>query len=62
MFLKQTLSHNFVSYNGSCVLTLYKNTQARASTEPGHATVKYFTETVEFKRFLNITLSHVFLS
>ena len=40
MFLKQTLSHIFVSQNGSCVLALYKNTQIRVP-EPGHAIVKY---------------------
>ena len=61
MFLKQALSHIFISQNDSCVLTLYKNTQIRV-LQSGHATVKYFTETVEFKRFLKIMLSHIFLS
>ena len=61
MFLKQTLSHIIVSQNGSCVVTLHKNTQIRVP-ESGHATVKYFTETAKFKRFLKITLSHIFLS
>ena len=51
MFLKQALSHIFISQNDSCVLTLYKNTQIRV-LQSGHATVKYFTKTVEFlKRF-----------
>ena len=61
MFLKQALSHIIVSQNGSCVVTLHKNTQIRVH-ESGHATVKYFTETAKFKRFLKITLSHIFLS
>ena len=61
MFLKQTLSHIIVSQNGSCVVTLHKNTQIR-DPESGHATFKYFTETAKFKRFLKITLSHIFLS
>ena len=51
----------FVSLNGSCVLTLYKNTQI-CDPEHGHATVKHFTEIVEFKRFVKVTLSHIFLS
>ena len=58
MFLKQTLSHIFVSKNG--LLTLYKNTQIRVLNS-GHATVKYFTEIVEFKMFLKTTLSHILL-
>ena len=53
MFLKQALSHNFVSLNGSCVLTQYKNTQIRAP-ESGHATVKYFTGIVTLKFFLKL--------
>ena len=44
-----------------CVSKLHKNTQIRVS-ESGHATVKYFAEIAEFKMFLKITLSHVFLS
>ena len=55
------MSHIFLSQNSSCVLKLYKNTQIRGS-EPGHATAKYFTEIVEFKMFLKITLSHIFPS
>ena len=42
-------------------MALYKNIQIRVS-EPSHATVKYFTETVEFKMLLKITLSHIFFS
>ena len=61
MFLKQTLSHIFVSSNDFCVLTLHKNAQIRVSAS-GHATVKYFTEIVEFKKVIKITLSHIFLS
>ena len=61
MFLKQTLSHIFVSYNDSCVLTLFKDTKIRV-LESGHATVKYFIEIVERKMFLKTTLSHIFLS
>ena len=30
--------------------------------ESGHAAAKNFNETVEFKMFLKITLSHIFLS
>ena len=30
--------------------------------ESGHATVKHFTETVEFKRFVKVKLFHTFLS
>ena len=40
---------------------MYKNTQIRVP-EPRQAQVKYFTETVEFKRFLKIKLYHIFLS
>ena len=43
------------------MLTLYKNIQIRVPV-PGHATVKNFTETVEFKKFLKIALSHILLS
>ena len=43
------------------MLTLYKNIQIRVPV-PGYFTVKYFTETVEFEKFLKITLSHIFLS
>ena len=61
MFLKKILSHIFLSWNSSCVLTSYKNIQIRVS-ESGHATVKYFTGIVTFKMFLKTTLSHIFLS
>ena len=61
MFLKQTMSHIFVFQNGSCVLTFHKNTQIRVP-KSGHATVKYFTEILEFKMFLKVTLSHIFLT
>ena len=52
------MSNIFLSQNGSCVLTLYKSTQIRIP-ESRHATVKYFTEIMEFKRFLKTTLSHI---
>ena len=58
MFLKQILSHIFVSENGSCVLTSYQNTQIRVP-QTGRTIVKYFT--VESKRFLKIALSHISL-
>ena len=50
------MPHIFASQNGSCVLTLYKNTQIRVY-ESGHATVKRLTEIVKFKMLLKITLS-----
>ena len=37
----------------------FKNTQTHVP-ESGHATVEDFIETVEFKRFLKITLSNIF--
>ena len=61
MFLKQALSHIFIYQNGSCVSTLYKNTQTRAP-ESSHDTIIPFIETLEFKRFLKVTLSHILLS
>ena len=42
-------------------VTLHKNTQV-CVPQSLHATVKYFTETVEFKKFLKIKLSHILLS
>ena len=60
MFLKQTLPQIFVSWNGACLLTLYKSTQTPVP-ESGHTTVKCFTETLEFKNFLKIRLSYIFL-
>ena len=50
------MPHIFASQNGSCVLTLYKNTQIRVY-ESGHATVKRLTEIVKFKMLPKITLS-----
>ena len=38
-----------------------KQTQIRI-LESGHATVKYFIEILELKRFVKTTLSHIFLS
>ena len=61
MFLKQALSHIFLSWNSSCILPLYKCIQIRVS-ESGHATVKYFTEIVEFKMFLKTAFYYIFLS
>ena len=58
MFYNQTLPHIFASQNGSCLLTLYKNTQIRVY-ESGHATVKRLTEIVKFKILLKITLSQL---
>ena len=55
------MSHILVSSNDFCVLTLYKNTQT-CLPEPDHGTVKYFTESVEFKRFLKFILPHILLS
>ena len=51
MFLNQTLSHSFLSWNSSCVLTLYKSIQIFIS-ESGHAVVKNF---MEFFEILNVS-------
>ena len=60
MFLNQTLSQIFVSWNSACLLTLYKSIQTRVP-ESGHTTVKYFTEMLEFNNFLKIRLSYISL-
>ena len=41
-------------------MALYNNTQIHVP-ESGHATVKYFTEIVDFKMFLKIKLFDSFL-
>ena len=42
-------------------MTLCKNARIRVP-ESGHATVKYFTEIVEFKMFLKTAFYYIFLS
>ena len=61
MFLKHTLSRIFVSQNGSCVLTLYENTETRVP-ESGYATAECFIEILKFRMFLKQSLSHIFVS
>ena len=53
MFLKQALCHIFVSQNGSCVLTLHRNTQICVPLSD-QAAVIYFSETVitSFSKYL----------
>ena len=48
--------HFVLFKNGSCLLTLYKNTQI-CVPESGHAAVKYFTETVNSKGVLKLSCS-----
>ena len=59
MFLKKTLSHIF-PLKIDHVYWQCKNIQNRVP-ESGHATIKYFTKIVEFKRFPKQALSYTFV-